>query len=96
MAALATYSADFDAIDDATLAATAGVETIAVTSFRSGSPHWTLERPGVLLAICNTVGADIRAARASFSAAKTRATTRRGHGSAFSGDFGHTWPSIRS
>lgn len=79
---------------DAELAVAAGVPEIAITSFRAGIPHWSLERPGVAEAIAREVGVDIQLFRATIRKAKLEATTARRTTQGPAG-FGGSFSSIR-
>lgn len=82
-------------VPDVTLASTAGVPTEAVTAFRAGVPHWTLERPGVITKLAQAMGVDEGLIRANHTLAKSAALGQRRHAGAGPNNFGGSFPSIR-
>lgn len=83
-------------LSDAALATLAGVEEVAITYYRSGLPHWKLERPGVMAKIASATQTDLNQLRANFNKAKTQAAGSRGHAAAGPGGFpGQIWPSFK-
>lgn len=82
------------ALSDTELATNAGVPEIAITSFRAGIPHWSLERPGVADAIAREVGIDVQQFRATIRKAKLEATTARRTTQGPTG-FGGSFSSLR-
>lgn len=88
-----TYSAGLTSPE---LASTAGVPEEAVTAFRTGTPSWKLERPGVIEKLASATGADPNAIRANLKAAKAKSYGLRAHGVQGPRTFaGQTYPSIR-
>lgn len=96
MSALAVESTT-SALPDADLATLADVSLEAVVAFRSGTPHWVLERPGVMLNLATATGADLGEIRANFRKAKNSILNSRGHGSSGPASFpGQTWPNFNA
>lgn len=81
-------------LTDTELATTAGVPEIAITMFRAGIPHWSLERPGVAEALAPAIGIDPQQFRAEVRKAKLESTTAR-RTTAGPAGFGGSFTSIR-